>query len=255
MNKPLVYYSVALFMGCFCSVIYINQPIIGAVLAASFLVIMLITESKKFYIFIFSFFMLGALSFYLYFKKDITEDKIIKIRIIQKSKFYAVGDYEGRKINLSGNVFSLIEGEIAEVNGSFTKENNYEKGSIGNLKITDIQSEKEDFICNIYAYKRKLYNKFVAYLDEEKAGIVMSLCFGDTKYLSEDKKNDLKKLGVVHAISVSGMHMAVIYKILESILGIWSALFISLLYVIFTGSAAATVRSFIMIAILKFSKE
>jgi len=48
----------------------------------------------------------------------------------------------------------------------------------------------------------------------------MALCYGDTGYLSKSQKSEFQQLGVVHAVSVSGFHMAVIFKVLESLIGL-----------------------------------
>ncbi|MCD3295425.1 ComEC/Rec2 family competence protein, partial [Clostridium botulinum] len=88
----------------------------------------------------------------------------------------------------------------------------------------------------------------------KKSSIIMACCYGDTKYLSLDTKNEINRLGISHIISVSGLHIALVYKILESIFGIKIALIMSFVYMIFTGAKAATIRAYIMIVVLKFSK-
>ncbi len=85
--------------------------------------------------------------------------------------------------------------------------------------------------------------------------MVMSLCFGETKYISNSDKDILKKLGVIHVVSVSGFHMAIIYKLLERVLGLTLAIPVSFLYVILTGMKSSAIRAFIMIIILKLSKK
>lgn len=56
-------------------------------------------------------------------------------------------------------------------------------------------------------------------------------------------------------VSVSGFHMAIIYKILEGIAGFKASLAISFIYMIFTGAQPATLRAFLMILVLKLSKK
>ena len=47
----------------------------------------------------------------------------------------------------------------------------------------------------------------------------MGVCFGDSGYIEKTQKEDFKKLGISHVISVSGLHMSIVYKVLEIILG------------------------------------
>ncbi|MDP4143893.1 MAG: ComEC/Rec2 family competence protein [Bacillota bacterium] len=191
----------------------------------------------------------------MYFNFTMPPSKIVKIQVLQKERFYGVGSCQGRLINLTGNLSSIKEGEEISVKGSLKKENNYERGIIGSYNIEQVKDRRQGLLYKISNFKENIYNKFSVYLGKDDAGIIMSLCVGDTKNLPEDAKNNFKQLGVVHAVSVSGMHIALIYQILEKIFGLWPAIFISLFYVIFTGSLSATVRSFIMIAVFKLSKK
>ena len=81
----------------------------------------------------------------------------------------------------------------------------------------------------------------------------MAVCFGDSAYIEKNQKEDFKKLGISHVISVSGLHMSVIYKALEFMVGYKTSILFSFIYVIFTGGKASTIRAFMMILILKTS--
>lgn len=83
----------------------------------------------------------------------------------------------------------------------------------------------------------------------------MSVCFGDTEYLSINQKNDFQKLGIIHAISVSGFHMSIIYGIFETLLGFEAGILVTGFYVIFTGLKPPSIRAFIIILTLKVSKK
>jgi competence protein ComEC len=139
--------------------------------------------------------------------------------------------------------------------GKFQDKKSYARGIIGNYSVKSFKKSGEDLLSRSYKLKNKLYVEFSSILGKEKASMVMSLCFGEASYLSEEQNAEFKQLGVVHAISVSGFHMALIYKILENIFGIYISMVISFIYVLFTGSQAATLRSFIMIFVMKLSKK
>lgn len=252
MKKPLVYYTISLFIGCVSSLLLFKNVIIGAVIAASFFGILFFTIDKKFLYINICFFFIGIWSFMLYF--NIKVPKNIDIRIVQKSGYYYLGNYKGRKLLVEGNINKLKEGENVSAYGEFQKDRDFEKGIIGVYKIKNYKCLKKDVICYLYDVKRNIYAQFKENIGEEKASIIMSLCYGDTQYLSKDDKNQFLKLGVFHAVSVSGFHMAIIYEVLEKIIGLRLSIIISFIYMMFTGMQSATVRAFIMILIFKLSK-
>lgn len=254
LTKPLVFYGTALFIGCISFIAFNNSLLIGAVIAASFLIIILSTVDFKFSLLIISFFVIGIVSSYIYYNIDINSS-ISKVRLIKYNEFYSIGKFSGRNVLLKGNLSKDDEGLNLIIKGKFEPNRDYARGIIGTFYIDEEIRDKSDYISYTSTFKKKLYDKFVNYLGEEKAALIMSLCYGEANYLSEAQKNDFKKLGVIHAISVSGFHMAIIYKLLEGILGIGPSILVSFLYVLFTGAQPATLRAFIMIFTLKMSKK
>lgn len=252
--KPIIFYAVALYIGCLAYILLKESILIGAVLAASFLIIIFFTIEKKFAAIIFIFFILGAASTFSYYNIN-SLSKIETIRITQMEEFYSIGTINNRTVLLKGNLQGLMEGDKILGNGSFDYKPDYLKGRVGEFYVDKYKLYKKDLVSQLNFIKRKTYDKFLGYLGEKNTAIIMSLCFGETSYLSESQKDDFKNLGVVHAVSVSGFHMAIIYKLLEGILGIWPSMFISFVYVILTGAQPATIRAFIMILILKLSKK
>lgn len=114
-----------------------------------------------------------------------------------------------------------------------------------------------DYLCTtkIYEFKEKLYNRLKEKVGEAAAGEVMAASFGHDSYLATESKTDMSKLGVIHVVSVSGLHMALIYSICERIIGFGPSIIIAVVYCIFTEASSSTVRSLIMIVVLKLSKK
>lgn len=252
MNKPLVFYALSFFIGCLSSLTFNNNPIIGAVIAASFLSIIYFTNKPIFTVFITAFLLCGIFSFNNYF--NFNGENIDKIRIVERKDYYIIGKSKGRSVFLKGNIEGIEEGENIEVHGDFQKDIIYERGIIGTYHIEQHKKLRKDFIYRCYELRRRIKNELCKYLEEDKVALVMSLCFGDTSLLSKEDKNTFGKLGVIHAVSVSGFHISLIYKAVELILGLKLALLFSLFYVIFTGLEYSAIRAFIMIFILKLSK-
>ncbi|WP_169735820.1 ComEC/Rec2 family competence protein [Clostridium lundense] len=210
------------------------------------------TEKTIFIVFLTCFLLCGIFSFNSYF--NFCEKSIGQIRIVDKREYYIIGKCKGRNIFLKGNTKELEEGEKIKVQGKFQKDIIYEKGIVGTYYIKQYESLKKDFIYRCYELKSAIKKELYKYLEEDKVALVMSLCFGDTSLLSKEDKNVFTKLGVIHAVSVSGFHIALIYKVVECIAGLKLALLLSLFYVIFTGLKYSAIRAFIMIVILKLSK-
>ncbi|WP_368488519.1 ComEC/Rec2 family competence protein [Clostridium sp. BJN0013] len=251
-KRPLVFYSISLAAGCISAIIFLDSIFMVAALAVSFFIIVLLTLEIKFCIFNMLFFIFGVASFNVYFYVEVKE--IIEIRVVERKDYYFIGDFKGRKIILNGKTKGLKEGQRIKVRGNFKRNAYIEEGIIGNYALEEYKACKDDIIFNIYKFKKNIYERFKKSIGESRAAMVMSLCYGETAYMSENQMEEFQKLGIIHAVSVSGFHMAIIYKTLECIFGLKIAVGISVLYVIFTGMGAATMRSFIMILIFKLSK-
>ncbi|MBU3145534.1 ComEC/Rec2 family competence protein [Clostridium sp. CF012] len=255
MARPLVYYAVSIFMGCFIFFITINSPILGAVIAASFLAVMYFTTDKKFFYLIVCFFITSAINYYSYFNINLPSAQRLKVRISDKSNYYCYAKASNKKIILEGNIFKLTEGRNVWISGNFKKIPVYERGIVGSYIVNDYKICNEDLISRIESFRRDLYEKFLVILGKEKTALVMAVCFGDSGFIEKAQKEDFKKLGISHVISVSGLHMSIVYKALEIIIGYKVALLFSFTYMIFTGGQASTIRAFIMIFILKISSK
>jgi competence protein ComEC len=253
-NKPLVFYVVAFYIGSISYIVCTDSVLLGAVFAASFLIIILLTVDKRFSILIIGFFITGVLGTTAYYKNALI-DNAETIRITKNKDYYYIGRIKGRNVIVTGKLDNINEGDRIKAQGKFEGQVNYSGGIVGNFYADSFKLYKPDILSGIHNIRKNSYKEFEKYLGKEKAAIVMSLCFGETVYLSEEQKYDFQELGVVHAISVSGFHMAIIYKILEGIAGFKASIGISFIYMIFTGAQPATLRAFLMILVLKLSKK
>ncbi len=252
MKRPLVFYSISLALGSLSALVCLDNIFIAAIIVASFFIIMFYTLKIKFCILNILFFIFGVVNLNMYFNIQLKDPS--QIRVLEKKKYYFIGNYKGRKIILNNKLDKLQEGENIKVYGNFKRELNAQKGIIGTYYIKGYETGKKDFIYRIYGFRKNIYEKFKEVIGEERSALVMALCYGETSYISQDEMQKFQKLGVIHAVSVSGFHMAIIYQVLESIAGLKVAVIVSALYVFFTGMAAATMRSFIMILLFKLSK-
>jgi competence protein ComEC len=252
-RRPLIYYFIALLFGCFSALFVLNNIFLGAVFAASFLACIFFSEHSKLIYIVLAFFILGFINYILYF--DIVPSDNCIIRLQKHQSFNSVGSYKGRKVLLKGNLKDFEEGEKLYIIGKFEKAPRYDKGVIGEFDIIKVNSSHSDVISKLYSFKESLYNKYKEEIGDEAAGEVMAASFGDDSNIQSAAMLEMSELGIIHVISVSGLHMAIIYKLCEGSLGFAGGMLISILYCIFTGAEASTVRSLIMIIIFKLSKK
>lgn len=252
MERPLVYYFISTYVGALVMVVFNYNYLVCTILVGIFLGVLYFNENKKTFIILVSFFILGSASLLLYYNVNLGNKA--EVRVIEKKRGYYLGEYKGRKLQVYIDNNSLNSGARLELEGRFHKQKDYSKGTIGEYISEGYIELNKDFIQSLYEFRGKLYKKYNKILDENKSAVIMAACFGDTEYLAYDQKKEYNALGVSHIISVSGFHIAVVYKFLEMFLGTKISIIMTFLYTIFTGAEAATIRAFIMIVILKGSK-
>lgn len=252
MGRPLVFNAVSVFMGALAALVSAESLPAGALLSACFLCLLFFTADKRIFLIAALFYSLGLLSFMVYFSA--APGSSAELRVTGKKYYYYIGDYRGRKVTLKGNTEGLVPGERIKAEGSFGREPVLSKGIVGTYDLESWEKAEGGIVEFFYRVKGDMHGKFSERLGEEDSSVLMALCFGDTGYLTKGQMEDFNRMGVIHAISVSGFHMAVIYGILEKLLGARAALAVSFFYAAFTGMQAATLRAFLMIFISKMSR-
>lgn len=252
-KRPLVYYCIALLFGCYSALLILNNNFLGAALAASFLACIFITQRSRLSFIAAFFLVIGFVNYYFYYK--ITPPDSCTVRMEEIRGFNYTGSYLGRKVILKGDMKGIKEGERIQLNGKYSSAPEYDRGVIGEISVKHVLHTERDVISRIYDFKRKLYEAYKNNIGEDGAAEVMAVSFGDDSYIKQETMNEMSSLGIVHVISVSGLHMALIYKVCEMLLGFGWGMGISIVYCLFTGSAPSTVRSLIMIIVYKLSKK
>ena len=166
-----------------------------------------------------------------------SKDVILKSRDIISRK-YIIKDFE--------NLDDIKIGMILNLDGEIKKLSYYDVGIVGEIKNYKINEFKTDFIYKFINMKNVIKDFFVMKFGDEKGNILSGLTFGDTSGLDKEYKNDLKSLGLVHILSVSGFHMNLIFMFISKILSVAPSLFISFLYLMFTGVKVSGIRAFTM---------
>lgn len=250
-NNPLVYIFITFILSTISYEAYGKNKLMGIFYVCSFFVFILCFKGIQITILIFLFFVVALNNnvwFYSYIPKDIETIRITNI----SNYYYAKGEINGRIVNLSNINQEVKVGDKLVAKGEFREGINIVKGIVGDYKIEEYYIEKEDIISKLYKRREELFNKISEKLGRRKAGLITSVSFGYKSELDEDHKSLMKSLGISHAISISGLHLALVYSILKRIFGVKLSLIIAFVYVLFTGAPASAVRAYIMILVLSF---
>lgn len=264
-KNAIIYISLSIIMSSIVYGIHFSNNVAAIILAVIFFGISflyLYTTLNKdiltFLVCVVLFFFIGIANNYIYYNCcNGYNNKNFNglVRITKKFTYSYIGEYNGKNIYLTGNLPEASIGEVFFIKGEFSKNIDIEYGNIGEVKVKYASKSKDDFITSIYKLRLKLYNNIKNNLGKRKAALISSLSYGYSDYLDEEDKEDMRNLGVIHAISVSGLHVALIYEITQKVLGKKLSVIITLVYVIFTGSAFSSLRAFIMIFLKVFAIE
>lgn len=251
-NNPLPYIFIVFMLSYFSYEMYSKNTILVSFYVVSFFIFIMYFKGK-YIMFILALFFIVALNniicFYNYTPREIEE-----VRITEVKNYYGKGEINGRIVSLS-NVNEKIEvGNKLLVKGKFTENKNIGTGVIGDYKIEDYKILKSDFIDKLYKRRKYVFESIESKLGERKAALITSVSFGYKSELNEDHKELMKNLGISHVISISGLHLVLVYSVLRRFLGVKLSLVLALVYVLFSGASAPAVRAYIMIVILNVGK-
>uniref|UniRef100_UPI002609A0AE ComEC/Rec2 family competence protein n=1 Tax=uncultured Clostridium sp. TaxID=59620 RepID=UPI002609A0AE len=84
-------------------------------------------------------------------------------------------------------------------------------------------------------------------LGEKRGDLLASIVFGQDENLKEYDKELMNKLGIIHAVSVSGLHVGLIFLIFKKIFNKDIGIIGTFIYVIITGMNFSSMRAFILL--------
>lgn len=254
-KQPIIYISLAIILSSICYGLYDNYSWLAVSTASLFFIYLARETNIVFSILILLFFILGIVININYYNANISEKFISNIRLVEEKSYYKIAEINGKRVYLEDEGLNLSLGEEGYIYGDFQEDINKEKGILGTITIKGGERLKATFISKLYGIRTNIYTKLEGNLGKRKAALVASLAFGYSDYLDSEDQEDMKTLGVIHAISVSGLHVALIFSVLKKFLGKGAALGILCIYVLFTGAPFSSVRSLIMILALNLAPE
>lgn len=253
MDRPMVLIYINFVLGV--STFFIFQYF-GILPALLFLVLAFIflwqLKERSFTFVLAAFLLLGIFSCTLFYN-TFNEGNIF--RIVSEEKGFYLGSSSFKNYSIYSKT-PLIEGERYHIEGEFEKEPEFNKGVVGRITTEKTNKLKSDLISSFQHIKNYYYDKLIeAGLSEKEAAVLLALSVGDSSHISYENRMSLNLLGIAHVISVSGLHLSLIYGVLKKLTGYKLALLLSALFVVFTGMQAATWRAFIMIFLLVMSTK
>ncbi len=215
-------------------------------------IIMINEHFKKRNIVFILFFMLSVFSYFTLINTKFNDK--IWLYVDKESKYGYIAKYKNLTVYLNGDFKKeSLTGKNLLVKGSYSYKIDGFNGVLGNFKVNEIIKEENTIKYYTNKYKAYLYDRFKDHLGKVNASYVMALVFGDGKHISVEEKNELKTLGILHVLSVSGFHMVLIFGIFKKLFNMKIAILLTFFYLLLTGVESASLRAFIMIFIAKMS--
>lgn len=253
-RSPIIYISIAILLGSVFWGFYKSKYIWLAVLSVSLFFIVVFIKSNIAFLFItVLFFLLSIFNNFNYYNLKIKEDFKGEILVSEVKSYYTLGKYKGRLLYIEGGKDNLKRGDKINVEGSFTKDINFEMGIIGKITIDEIKGISDSLNRKLYRLREKVYKGLKENTGERKSALLCSMAFGYSDNIDEEDREEMKNLGVIHVISVSGLHVSLIYSVLKKLLGIRLSLVLTIGYVLLTGAAFSSIRALIMIMLLSLA--
>lgn len=255
MNKEktniLLYIFIVFIVSSCIFLLYYKNKWLAIILVSCFFIFLILYKKIDVFIILTLFFLVPIINDIYYYNLEVKN--VEEIRIISLNSYGGTGEIKGRKAYLSGSLSDLSLGDRIIANVELNKDINIEKGIIGELKINDFDKLNIDIKGKIYRIRENIFNAVSEKLGSRRAALITSMSFGYTEFLDREDEDTMKNLGVLHAVSVSGLHMVLVYSILKKIFRRNIAPIVAVIYVIFTGAAVSTIRSYIMLLSLSLA--
>ncbi|AQS08994.1 ComEC family competence protein [Clostridium saccharobutylicum] len=171
-----------------------------------------------------------------------------EVRIVKISSYKTIGSYEGENIILKNAIENLEIGEKYNITGEIEKVQDMSSGIVGEVKVLHMSKNNGDFIAKLYEIRKNIYYRLEKNLGRRKAGLISSIAFGYCDYLDPEDQDDMKNWGIIHSISVSGLHVVIVYGLVRKLMGRKLGLLATVFYVIFTGYNYPSIRAFVMLS-------
>ncbi|WP_160686143.1 ComEC/Rec2 family competence protein [Clostridium sp. C2-6-12] len=248
-GNPIVYIFITLALSCISYGIYEKFTGLTIFIVGFFFISMIYYCGISFGGIMIVFFTIGIIINYSYYKIPSKIDG--EVRIVKVTNYEIIGAYEGKNISLKIDRSDLYVGDKYRAKGNLKNVQDKSNGIVGELEAKEFFKVQGDWISNLYEFKRNMYKRLEENIGRRKAGLLSSIAFGYSDNLDFEDKEDMKNFGIIHSISVSGLHVAIVYGFLRIFVGGKLGLFATMIYVVFSGYNYSSIRAFVMLACLE----
>ena len=247
----LTYIFISFIISTYVYTTFQENKGLAIIIASCFFLLLYFKIKGKLTLIILFFFIVPIINNMNYYDLNLRKEE--EVRVISLNTYGAMGKVQKRKIYLSGNLKGIENGDKLKIRGEFIEEINREKGILGNYDVKSYKKLDKDVIKSIYEIRENIFSNLKNKLGYRRSAIITSIAFGYTDYLDKEDEENMRNLGILHAISVSGLHMVLVYSLLKKIFGEKLSPLAAIIYVVFTGGALSTIRAYIMMVISSFS--
>ncbi len=138
----------------------------------------------------------------------------IRVSKIQYSGL--IGTYKGRQFLVKGAVDGMAEGDKVKGNFTLVRMPINRNGYVGTLTVTKSRVIKDN-VSKMRNIKRALIDKVIEVYGFDRGSLMASLVLGYQEDINEKRETDMKALGVLHILSISGFHFALIEVALKKL--------------------------------------
>ncbi|WP_461612694.1 hypothetical protein [Clostridium sp. Marseille-QA1073] len=110
MDRPLVYYSFALFLGAFICYLLLNSIYLSFILIGLFLIIIYKTVNRRYFILVCSFLIAGIVSYFIYFNFTLGQNQTLRVTAV--NNYETIASIHNRKILIKGDLKGINKGDI-----------------------------------------------------------------------------------------------------------------------------------------------
>lgn len=165
---------------------------------------------------------------------------------------------------------SYYKGKLSDISGPKNegdfdyKKYLYINGIEGQIFVEECLKigERKGYYYNLLRLRYRLINKVksLPILSNDAKGLVLAILLGDRTYLSDEVVQDFKNLGIMHILAISGLHIGILYLLLNFLLAFLSRkyrtyLIIILLwiFVFLSGFSPSVYRAVFMFTLISIS--
>lgn len=254
-KKPIIYICLSIILASISYGIFDKNKWLTIISVSLFFIYIIIEVNWCFAIVILGFFIMQIGVNYLYYNSINNKCVNDEIRIIENKDYYILGKYKGKLVYLNNLNTTVVKGDKLYINGEFNKDEDLEKGIVGSINIKKYNKCNEDLLCKLNNIPVQIFNKLEENIGKRKAALVVSVSLGYREFLDSEDEEDMRDLGIIHAISVSGLHVALVFGVCKRFFSDKTSLVISFIYVLITGAEFSSLRSILMIVILVTAKN